>query len=707
MPSLLAAAVWVLVPAIASAQLPAVERGALDALYQATGGPRWTDHQFWEGLGGRGVPLDRGDLRRGRRARGRAAPAGKQPPWHNPTIGQLVHLVSLDLSRNALSGTVPETLGDLEALHVLDLGSAGLSGPIPESLARLSELEVLGLGGNRLDGPLPDELDRLRSLRVVVLARNRLRGRLPSWFGDLEELAELDVEGNRLDGPIPDSFGRLRNLRILHLAANRLVGRIPGALGELPALVDVSLGWNGLWTEDEHLRDWLEERNPKQHGVANPWFETQVFPPEWVVVHSLLPTSCELQWCPRPDIKAPPTHQLPLELPIGARIEIATSPDGPYEPVTTGAEVDYPPQEPVHVSMLESDTTYFLRVRRLAWPHTYNPANTVVGDPSVVVTIHTPACTTWYVDVDGDDGARCDNPERPCATLQGALDLARDGDRIMVARADPSRLDARSPKYASIDKSIDVVGLSPVASNLGGISVEPGVTASIRNARVNWLSVNQSLLALRSVDLHSAYPFVGSSIVIDRSVVRTRLRLQENSRVVLANTTVSYPATDETNEVNGTLSLLFSTLWTEASMGGASAFVLDGGEVRYGGSVLTGGPSACGRGTVIEPGWAEGFSSLGGNVVEGETCERLDRADDVLADTALLGPLEDNGGPVMTRMPRPGSLAVDLVDSAAAPPTDARGATRPQGAAVDAGACERLPVDGTEPVPRRPDPHRF
>lgn len=58
------------------------------------------------------------------------------------------------------------------------------------------------------------------------------------------------------------------------------------------------------------------------------------------------------------------------------------------------------------------------------------------------------------------------------------------------------------------------------------------------------------------------------------------------------------------------------------------------------------------------------------------------------ADFAL-GAVADNGGPVPTSLPGPGSVLVDAVPSGACSvPTDARGVSRPQGAGCDVGAVE-------------------
>jgi alpha-tubulin suppressor-like RCC1 family protein len=60
----------------------------------------------------------------------------------------------------------------------------------------------------------------------------------------------------------------------------------------------------------------------------------------------------------------------------------------------------------------------------------------------------------------------------------------------------------------------------------------------------------------------------------------------------------------------------------------------------------------------------------------------------------LLGPLGNYGGPTLTVPLLAGSPAIDTADTAAAPPTDQRGVSRPSGLAADIGAYEyvRVPI---------------
>ena len=78
-------------------------------------------------------------------------------------------------------------------------------------------------------------------------------------------------------------------------------------------------------------------------------------------------------------------------------------------------------------------------------------------------------------------------------------------------------------------------------------------------------------------------------------------------------------------------------------------------------------------------------------------------ASDLRDAAALLGPLQDNGGPTMTHALLANSPARDAGDNTGAPTTDQRGETRPQGATVDIGAFETsalaILVDGKPALP--------
>ena len=57
----------------------------------------------------------------------------------------------------------------------------------------------------------------------------------------------------------------------------------------------------------------------------------------------------------------------------------------------------------------------------------------------------------------------------------------------------------------------------------------------------------------------------------------------------------------------------------------------------------------------------------------------------------LLGTLQDNGGPTDTLALQTGSPAIDAGTDTGCPAADQRGTARPQAAACDIGAFERIP----------------
>ncbi|EJK54651.1 hypothetical protein THAOC_25702 [Thalassiosira oceanica] len=67
-------------------------------------------------------------------------------------------LAGLDLSGNAVGGTVPEVLGVFVNLSVLDLRDNDFTGRIPDNLGKLKNLEYLYVDGNAITGRMPDDL---------------------------------------------------------------------------------------------------------------------------------------------------------------------------------------------------------------------------------------------------------------------------------------------------------------------------------------------------------------------------------------------------------------------------------------------------------------------------------------------------------------------------------------------------------------------
>ena len=196
-------------------------REVLEALYHATGGPKWGNRTHWLSDG----PLSE---------------------WFGVDTDRNGQVISLDLSINELSGTIPPALGQLERLQSLNLRWNQLSGGIPPELGGLTQLRGLDLSHNELSGTILPALGQLERLQSLILSGNQLSGAIPPELGGLTHLQELDLRGNELSGEIPPELGGLTHLQGMDLSFNRLIGGIPLELGGLIQLQRLFLGVNQL-----------------------------------------------------------------------------------------------------------------------------------------------------------------------------------------------------------------------------------------------------------------------------------------------------------------------------------------------------------------------------------------------------------------------------------------------------------------------------
>ena len=197
------------------------DRALLVALYNATGGPNWTNNANWLSS----APLNE---------------------WHGINTDDSGHVTELNLDANELTGQMPPELGDIENLSKLYLHRNNLTGVLQESLGNLSNLEVLSLGGNQFTGTIPSSLGSLSNLEMLYLWGNQLTGTVPNSLGNLTNLTDLSLHRNQLTGPVPAQLGNLSNLEVLSLGGNQFTGTIPSSLGSLSSLEMLYLWGNQL-----------------------------------------------------------------------------------------------------------------------------------------------------------------------------------------------------------------------------------------------------------------------------------------------------------------------------------------------------------------------------------------------------------------------------------------------------------------------------
>ncbi|MEN6560040.1 MAG: Ser-Thr-rich GPI-anchored membrane family protein [Acidobacteriota bacterium] len=212
--------------------IPAAQRQALIALYNATGGDSWTNNTGWKT-----PPLD---------TDGFAMP-GTENTWRGVTTGASnTTVTAINLSSNNLIGSLPAAIGDLTGLTALNLHTNQLSGSLPSSLGNLTGLTLLHLYQNSFSGSLPAELGNLTNLTALDVYQNQFTGSIPGSLGNLGSLQSLLLNVNQFSGSLPAELGNLTSLLLLNCYNNQLTGSIPASFGGMTSLRGLLLHNNSL-----------------------------------------------------------------------------------------------------------------------------------------------------------------------------------------------------------------------------------------------------------------------------------------------------------------------------------------------------------------------------------------------------------------------------------------------------------------------------
>jgi Leucine-rich repeat (LRR) protein len=156
-------------------------------------------------------------------------------------------LLVLKLSRNQISGTLPDALPS--GLAILRLDQNLLSGTLPNSMCdSWTSVTFMNLGNNLLRGTLPSCLGMVQfpSLVTFNLSQNFFTGSLPVSFPNISQgnLQFFDAGGNLLSGTIPSSYEYLDSVFAIDLSHNQFVGTIPSVFNKLKSLSRLDLSGN-------------------------------------------------------------------------------------------------------------------------------------------------------------------------------------------------------------------------------------------------------------------------------------------------------------------------------------------------------------------------------------------------------------------------------------------------------------------------------
>ncbi|XP_010487090.1 PREDICTED: receptor-like protein kinase BRI1-like 3 [Camelina sativa] len=154
------------------------------------------------------------------------------------------------------SGMTMYTFTANGSMIYLDLSYNAVSGSIPLGYGYMGYLQVLNLGHNLLTGTIPDSFGGLKAIGVLDLSHNELQGFLPGSLGGLSFLSDLDVSNNNLTGPIPFG-GQLTTFPVTKYANNSGLCGVP--------LLPCSSG----------VRPTGSHTHPKKRGIAT-WVITGI-----------------------------------------------------------------------------------------------------------------------------------------------------------------------------------------------------------------------------------------------------------------------------------------------------------------------------------------------------------------------------------------------------------------------------------------------
>ncbi|KAK8451170.1 hypothetical protein SEVIR_6G162300v4 [Setaria viridis] len=172
---------------------------------------------------------------------------GPMLPWSAP----LVQLQGLFLSNNYLNGSIPSEIGQiLPKIEKLDLSSNALTGTLPESLLCINDLIHLDVSNNNLSGQIPfscpKEKEYSSSLLFFNASSNHFSGNLDESISNFTQLSSLDIHNNSITGSLPFSLSDLSSINYLDLSSNDFHGVIPCGICSIFGLTFANFSGNHI-----------------------------------------------------------------------------------------------------------------------------------------------------------------------------------------------------------------------------------------------------------------------------------------------------------------------------------------------------------------------------------------------------------------------------------------------------------------------------
>ena len=239
----------------------ALERYALAVLYYTTNGTSWNNYHLnrndvcmwndrlgddttdtWNGVGCSSIGGAIDDLRLPRN--NLVGPV----PWE---LTLLTDLKVIIFDFNRLSGAIPAEISKLTALKTFGATTNRLTGSLPVTFS--PGMSSIDLSRNMLTGSIPESWGvSMPTLQAIDLNQNAITGSIPSTMGQLSTMTSFKSNENQLIGALPAELGQLSLLEMLSLRANLLTGSVTSELVQLTSLETLDLSGNsfvGSWNE--------------------------------------------------------------------------------------------------------------------------------------------------------------------------------------------------------------------------------------------------------------------------------------------------------------------------------------------------------------------------------------------------------------------------------------------------------------------------
>ena len=349
-----------MIPISILSNFPQIEREALIALYDATGGLNWISQTAWRGA------------------------AGSECSWFGIVCNaDKDHVIQIHLANNALHNELPGDIQNLSDLEFLDLHDNQLNGSIPDVIGNLAHLTHLDLSSNDFSGNIPDSIGQLKNLESLILYDNQLSGTIPAALGYATSLKRLYLEKNHLTGTLPEELASLSNLEKIRVHSNQLMGVIPDEIFQLKSLVsnNSDFRWNGLYSDNQFLIEFL---NACQRDTED-WTKTQNVPPTNFRGGNALVEGIELLWSPISYSVDPGTYD----------IYQSTSINGPFNLYHSTADKSV---SSLLLTDLIQNQPYYFRIRTCTHAHANNN-NALESAFSPIITVSYTLHLPWISEI--------------------------------------------------------------------------------------------------------------------------------------------------------------------------------------------------------------------------------------------------------------------------------------------------------------------